>query len=202
MSTSVFDRDKFGISQKHFAIGEKYFVRDLETNEDLLWVERDRLGRFTHMHVYSDKSKSLKVLHLEDKATWDMFGKWAIMDVATKQPLLAIKRKWFLSWLWRESWDVYGPEGYETGQPIGKIEARGNFFKTYLRKMSFLRGWMRLQFDVFLFKEGQKVKVMEYNRKLSLRDNYVIDCSFDTEGLLDRRIAVGLGLILDSSEQR
>ncbi|MHA2274044.1 MAG: hypothetical protein ACXACI_19550 [Candidatus Hodarchaeales archaeon] len=61
---------------------------------------------------------------------------------------------------------------------------------------------MRLQFDVFLFKEGQKVKVMEYNRKLSLRDNYVIDCSFDTEGLLDRRIAVGLGLILDSSEQR
>jgi hypothetical protein len=202
MSTSVFDRDKFGISQKHFAIGEKYFVRDLETNEDLLWVERDRLGRFTHMHVYSDKSKTHKVLHLEDKATWDFFGKWAIIDAGSKQPLLALKRRSWFSWLWRESWDLYGPEGYETGQPIGKIEARGNFFKTYLRKMSFLRGFMRLQFDVFLYKGAEKVKVMEYNRKLSLRDNYVIDCSFDTEGLLDRRIAVGLGLILDSSESR
>jgi len=198
MSESVFRRDKFGISQKHFAIGEKYFIRDVDTNQDLLWVERDRFGRYTHMHVYSDKSKSQKFLHLEDKATWDFFGHWQVINAENNEVLASLKRNWLSSWFWRENWDLFGPDG----RPIGKIQARGGVFKTWLRKF-WLRGWIRMQFDVFLFDQhGKKVKVMEYNRKFTLRDNYVIDCSFDSQGFLDRQLAVGLGLILDSSEAR
>ncbi|MHA2231766.1 MAG: hypothetical protein ACXAB4_04685 [Candidatus Hodarchaeales archaeon] len=197
---AIFNRDQFGISQKFLALGEKYNVRDVETNEDLLWVERDKFGRYTHMHVYTDKTKSQKILHLEDKAMLDFFGKFTVMDVETNQPLASLKRKWFWSWLWRESYDIFGPEGFES-QPIGKVEARGGFIRQWLRKV--YKFWfLRLQFDVFLFKDGQKVKVMEYNRKATLRDNYIIDCTFDTEGQLDRRLAVALGLVLDAFEQR
>ncbi len=198
MSEAVFRRDKFGINQKHLAMGERYFIRDVDTNEDLLWVERDRIGRYTHMHLYSDKSKSHKVIHLEDQATFDMFGKWRVIDVEKNQPIATLKRKFLVSAFWRERWDITSPDG----QPMGKIQARGSFFKIWLRKMGPLKGWMRLQFEVLLFKDGQEVKVMEYNRKFSLRDNYVIDCTFDTQGLLDRRLAVALGLICDSAEQR
>ncbi|MFX1512873.1 MAG: hypothetical protein ACFFCQ_09830 [Promethearchaeota archaeon] len=198
MSQAVFNKDKFGVNQKHLAIGEKYFIRDIDTNEDLLWVERDRIGRYTHMHVYSDKSKQNKVLHLEDQATFDAFGKWTIIDVTTNEHLITLKRKFLKSWFWRESWDLFSPDGVQ----VGRIQSRGSFLATYLRKLGPLQGWLRLQFEVLLYHQRQEVKVMEYNRKLSLRDNYVIDCTFDADKILDRRIAVGLGLILDTSEAR
>ncbi len=201
MSEAIFNRDKFGINQKYLAIGTKYFIRDLVTNEDLLYVERDRLGRYTHTHVFTDKTKSTKVLHLEDKATLDFFGKMTVVDVETGQPLASLKRDWLWSFLWRETYDLYGPGGFET-LPIGKIEARGSVLRTWIRKFLKFFPFLRLQFDVFLFKEGQPVKVMEYNRKATIRDHYVIDCTFDTEGLLDRKLAVGFGLILDSYESR
>jgi hypothetical protein len=201
MSEAIFNRDKFGINQKYLAIGTKYFVRDIDTNEDLLYVERDRLGRYTHSHVFTDKTKAEKVLHLEDKATLDFFGKATVVDVESGRPLASLKRDWLISFFWRETYDLYGPGGFET-PPIGKIESRGSGLRTWLRKFLKFFPFFRLQFDVFLFKDNQAIKVMEYNRKASIRDHYVVDCTFDTEGLLDRKLAVGLGLILDSYEAR
>ncbi len=96
MSEAIFNRDKFGINQKHLAIGTKFFVRDLDTNADLLYVERDRLGRYTHSHVFTDKTKAKKVLHLEDKATFDFFGKMTVVDVESGKPLASLKRNWFI----------------------------------------------------------------------------------------------------------
>jgi hypothetical protein len=42
----------------------------------------------------------------------------------------------------------------------------------------------------------------EFNRKLTLFDRYVIDVRGDVEGILDRRVALALGVMLDTGERR
>ena len=42
----------------------------------------------------------------------------------------------------------------------------------------------------------------EFNRKFTLLDRYVLDLTADPERLLDRRVALALGVMLDTGERR
>jgi hypothetical protein len=42
----------------------------------------------------------------------------------------------------------------------------------------------------------------EFNRKFTLLDRYVLDLSRDRSNYLDRRIAIALGVMLDTGERR
>ena len=42
----------------------------------------------------------------------------------------------------------------------------------------------------------------EFNRKLTLLDRYVLDLTADRERVFDRRIALALGVMLDTGERR
>jgi len=53
----------------------------------------------------------------------------------------------------------------------------------------------------FIFLRGQEV-IGEFNRKLTLLDRYVLDLTADPERTLDRRIAIALGVMLDTGERR
>jgi hypothetical protein len=44
--------------------------------------------------------------------------------------------------------------------------------------------------------------VGEFNRKFTLLDRYVLDLSRDEERALDRRVAVAMGVMLDTGERR
>jgi hypothetical protein len=49
--------------------------------------------------------------------------------------------------------------------------------------------------------EGESV-FGEFNRKLTLLDRYVLDLSGDPERRFDRRVALALGIMLDTGEKR
>jgi hypothetical protein len=59
---------------------------------------------------------------------------------------------------------------------------------------------MRTNF-VFLQGLGEEV-VGEFNRKFTLLDRYVLDMSADTLRSIDRRIALAVGVMLDTGERR
>jgi hypothetical protein len=42
----------------------------------------------------------------------------------------------------------------------------------------------------------------EYNRKLTLTDQYVLDLRADPQYLLDRRVVLAVAILLDSAERR
>ena len=55
----------------------------------------------------------------------------------------------------------------------------------------------------FVFRQGDSERIIgRFNRKFTLRDRYVLDVSEDPTALLDRRVAVALGVILDTGERR
>jgi hypothetical protein len=54
----------------------------------------------------------------------------------------------------------------------------------------------------YIILDADERLVGEFNRKLTLLDRYVLDLSHDRVRSLDRRIAVGLGVMLDTGERR
>jgi uncharacterized protein YxjI len=53
----------------------------------------------------------------------------------------------------------------------------------------------------FIFLRGKDV-IGEFNRKFTIRDRYVLDLTADHQRTLDRRIAIALGVMLDTGEHR
>jgi hypothetical protein len=54
----------------------------------------------------------------------------------------------------------------------------------------------------FIFSASDGKKLGEFNRKLSFRDSYVLDMTADPQRTIDRRIAVAMGVLLDTGERR
>ena len=63
-----------------------------------------------------------------------------------------------------------------------------------------LFGLLRLN---FIFCDVQNGSVLgEFNRSLTILDRYVLDMSRDGEKRIDRRLALAMGVMLDSGERR
>ncbi|MFX0173824.1 MAG: hypothetical protein ACFE9L_18225 [Candidatus Hodarchaeota archaeon] len=66
-----------------------------------------------------------------------------------------------------------------------------------------LMSWLiRLQFDIYPFKEGKDVKVGEFNQRVPICDKYILDMTADTQRLFNCKFAIALAVLLDSAEQR
>ena len=61
-------------------------------------------------------------------------------------------------------------------------------------------GFLRTNFVLI---RGRDAEIFgEFNRKFTLLDRYVLDLSGDTARTFDRRVAVALGVMLDTGERR
>ena len=206
----IFDRDKFGVQQRHrrlLSAQEAYHIKDVDTDQDLLWIKRDRFGRKTHMHVFpGDPKTTPEIMTIKDNAWFDSWANFDIIDNETNQNLGRAKRNFFSSML-RENWTIW--DG--SGKVIGKVKARSliiSLFRNLRWILPFgwilgLFAWMiRLQFDIYLIQNGEEVKVGEFNRRRTLGDKYVLDMTADSERRFNRKFAVALAVLLDSAEQR
>jgi len=61
-----------------------------------------------------------------------------------------------------------------------------------------LLGFLRTN---FVFLSGER-EIGRFDRQLTLFDRYVLDVSADTQGVLDRRVALAIGVMLDTGERR
>jgi len=210
----IFDRDRFGIQQRHrrlISAQEAYHVKDVDTDQDLLWIKRDRFGRKTHLHVYTGDPKiSPEIMTMKDNAWRDSWANFDILDNETNQNLGNAKRN-FWSSIIRENWTIR--DG--TGKVVGKVKAR-SIVISLIRNIRWIVGWIpiiggvvellswliRLQFDLYLIQEGKDVKVGEFNRRVTIGDKYILDMSADSQRIFNRKFAVALAVLLDSAEQR
>lgn len=210
----IFDRDRFGIQQRHrrlLSAQEAYHIKDVDTDQDLLWIKRDRFGRKTHLHVYTgDPKTSPEIMTMKDKAMFDSWANFDILDNETNQNLGNAKRN-FWSSIIRENWTIR--DG--TGKVVGKVKAR-SIVISLIRNIRWIVGWIpiiggvvellswliRLQFDLYLVQAGKDVKVGEFNRRVTIGDKYILDMSADSQRIFNRKFAVALAVLLDSAEQR
>jgi len=151
-----------------------------------------------HINFYADESRTdllLKVL--QDKKWTPITATYTVLT--PEGTLLGRMSKNYLYNIIRKKWSVFDPEK----RPI-LIAREDSLILSLLRRfLGPLFGLLRTNFVLLTpGLDGHEQIRGEFNRKLTLFDRYVLDVSRDRPRTIDRRLAVALGVLLDTGEHR
>lgn len=146
-----------------------------------------------HIMFFRDEARTDKMFEvLQDKNFEFLTATFTMVDAAGVT--MAKFRKNYLSNLFRKRWYCTGPTGRELF-----IAMEDSALKSVLRRLlGPLFGLLRTNFH---FMSAER-KLAEFNRKMTLLDKYVLDLTHDKMNALDRRVAIAMGVMLDTAERR
>ena len=148
-----------------------------------------------HVTFYRDQTKRQRLLQvLQDKKWQVITATYTVRDASGRT--LALLWKNYLYNLFRKRWYVKGPDGRTL-----YVAREDSIILSLLRRLlGPLFGLLRTNF-IIVRNDSDEV-VGEFNRKLTILDRYVLDLRADSGRSFDRRIAVALGVMLDTGERR
>lgn len=153
-----------------------------------------KLAKKRHVSFYTGEDRQVRVLEvLQDQkfhfinATFTIFG--------ADGTVLGQFRKNYLFNLIRRKWDVLDPYGKVTW-----VAREDSIILSLVRR---LVPFMSLIRTNFIFQRaGSDAVIGEFRRKMTILDRYSLDLTADRTRAFDRRIAVALGVMLDTGERR
>jgi hypothetical protein len=148
-----------------------------------------------HVTIYRDESRREPLLRvLQDQRIAVLTRTYTV--VTTAGELLAKLRKTYLHNIIRKRWYVASPGG----EPLALAIEDSIVLSLLRRVLGTFFGFLRTN---FVFVRGPDEELFgEFNRKFTLLDRYVLDLSADAARTFDRRIALALGVMLDTGERR
>ncbi len=148
-----------------------------------------------HVTVYRDDSRVEVLLRvLQDQRVALLTRTYTVLG-KTGEPLARL-RKTYIHNVVRKRWYVETA----SGQPLAMAIEDSVVLSLLRRVLGPFFGFLRTN---FIFVRGADEEVFgEFNRKFTLLDRYVLDLTADGERTFDRRIAVALGIMLDTGERR
>ena len=148
-----------------------------------------------HVTFYRDATKRDKLLDvLQDRKWQPITATYTVRDRAGRT--LALLWKNYLYNIVRKRWYVKAPDG--TTQYVAKEDSV--ILSLLRRLLGPLFGLLRTNF--IIARSDSEEVVGEFNRKFTLLDRYVLDLKADRSRTLDRRVALALGVMLDTGERR
>lgn len=154
-----------------------------------IWLSKKR-----NLTIYRDKSKQEPLLKvLQDKKFELITATFTIRDTNGD---IAKFSKNYLYEIFCRYWHCYTPDG-----AIICIAKEDPLIMALMRR--FVSSFLDLIPIKFVIIHGETQQLLgELNRQFTIRDRYVLDMSADQAGYLDRRIAIALGVMLDTGERR
>jgi hypothetical protein len=148
-----------------------------------------------HVTVYRDASRHEVVLRvLQDQRVAFLTRTYTVL-AKTGEPIARL-RKTYVHNIVRKRWYVETP----AGRPLAMAIEDSVILSLLRRILGTFFGFLRTN---FIFVRGATDEVFgEFNRKFALLDRYVLDLRADPERTFDRRIALALGVMLDTGERR
>lgn len=148
-----------------------------------------------HVTFYRDGSKRDRLLEvLQDKKWQPITMTFTVRDFRGK-PLARLAKNILFN-LIRKRWYVYGPD-----KRLQFVAKEDSVILSLLRRfLGPMFGLLRTNF-IILRPDSEDV-IGEFKRKFTILDRYVLDMSADPGRRVDRRIALALGLMLDTGERR
>jgi uncharacterized protein YxjI len=152
------------------------------------------LSKKRHVSFFTGEDKSSQVLEvLQDKKVTFINATYTVRD-AQGAPL-AMFRKNYLFNFFRRKWEVLTPDGR-----LQWVAREDSIILSLVRRFV---PFMNLLRTNFIFQPAGSDKVIgEFKRKMTILDRYALDLSADRNRTLDRRVAVALGVMLDTGERR
>jgi uncharacterized protein YxjI len=150
-----------------------------------------------HVTFYRDESKRERLLDiLQDKKFQPITKTYTVRD-ARGRPIARFGKNILFN-LFRKRWYVWAPG---SGRRLLFLANEDSIILSLLRRfLGPLFGLLRTSF-IFL-PAGTDDVIGEFKRKFTILDRYVLDMSADPQRLMDRRIALALGVMLDTGERR
>ncbi len=147
-----------------------------------------------HVTVYRDDSRAAILLRvLQDQRFAVLTRSYTV--VTARGEVLARLRKRYVHNVVRKRWYLETPAGQ-----VVALAIEDSIVLSLLRRvLGSLFGLLRTNF-VLVHLDGTVLG--EFNRKFTLLDRYVLDLTADPERYLDRRVALALGVMLDTGERR
>jgi uncharacterized protein YxjI len=148
-----------------------------------------------HVTFYRDESKRERLLDiLQDKKFQPITMTYTVRD-ARGRPLARLGKNWLFNMI-RKRWYVWAPDGR-----VLFLAKEDSVILSLLRRfLGPLFGLLRTNF--IILPAGSEDVIGEFKRKFTILDRYVLDMTADPQRLMDRRIAVALGVMLDTGERR
>jgi len=148
-----------------------------------------------HVTFYRDASKRDRLIEvLQDKKWQPITATYTVRDFRGK-PLASFAKN-ILYNLIRKRWYIYGPD-----QRVHFVAKEDSVILSLLRRfLGPLFGVLRTNF-IILRPDSEDV-IGEFKRKFTILDRYVLDMTGDPQRLMDRRVALALGVMLDTGERR
>lgn len=148
-----------------------------------------------HVTFYRDQTKRARLLDiLQDKKFQPLTTTFTVRDVRGK-PLARLAKNWLYN-LIRKRWYVYAPDG-----DLLYVAKEDSVILSLLRRfLGPLFGLLRTNF--IILPAGTEDVIGEFKRKFTILDRYVLDMTADPQRSMDRRIALALGVMLDTGERR
>lgn len=144
--------------------------------------------------IYRDQGRAVPLLVIrQQSAVGLVVARYTVTD--GQGTVIAEFRKNALWNLVRRRWQVRDA----AGKAIYRVLEDSIILSLLRRILGSLFGILRTNF-VILAPDGRLVGRL--NRSFTLLDRYVLDLSFDPDRTLDRRLAVAIGVMLDSGERR
>ena len=148
-----------------------------------------------HVTFYRDESRREKLLDiLQEKKFQPITMTYTVRDARGRR--IARFGKNILFNVIRKRWYVWGPNG-----ELQFLAKEDSVILSLLRRLiGPLFGLLRTNF-IFL-PAGSEDVIGEFKRKFTILDRYVLDMGADPEQRMDRRVALALGVMLDTGERR
>ena len=148
-----------------------------------------------HVSFYRDASESDRLIDvLQDKKWQPITSTYTVRDFKGT-PIAKLAKNWLYN-LFRKRWYVYDP----AGRLLYTAKEDSIILSLLRRFLGPLFGLLRTNF--LILRADSEDIVGEFKRKFTILDRYVLDMSADPQRLVDRRIALALGLMLDTGERR
>ena len=150
-----------------------------------------------HVTFYRDESKRERLLDiLQDKKFQPITMTYTVRD-ARGRPLARLGKNLLFNFI-RKRWYVWAPG---PDRRLLFLAKEDSVILSLLRRfLGPLFGLLRTNF-IFL-PAGTEDVIGEFKRKFTILDRYVLDMTADPHRLMDRRIALALGVMLDTGERR
>ena len=148
-----------------------------------------------HLVVYRDDTRAERLLEVRQDQRVAFLVRTYTVRTPDGQSLAHLSKNYVHNVL-RKRWYAHGPDG-----SLSCTAIEDSVILSLLRRViGRLFGLLRTNFLIVRGPYGEVIG--EFNRKFTMLDRYVLDLNGDPDRLLDRRIALALGVMLDTGERR
>ncbi len=155
------------------------------------------VGPLRHIYFYPDENKTAAILTVtQDYVVQFPATRFTLLDPAGN--VLAVYKKNRFTDFLRKRWWVYGPDGV-----LLAVAHEDSIVLSLLRRITgFIYDFAVFRTNFVIYAADRERVLGEFNRKMTIFDRYTLDLSEDAAGALDRRVALALGVLLDTGEGR